>query len=284
MRILLALACVVFCLVFFTPAVAGQERADFRALDREPPRTGAPDPALKAQPRGALLPTAGGVLAHVAAGGPWRTRIVLFNSDPDVTAEGTLTFYRSTGETLRLTLTNGRKTVNASSFSISLPPRNTMFLETVDQTAATEVGYADLKSEAGKLTGYGIFRAVVPGAPNLEAVVPLEWGVSDEVLLAYDNTGGFVTSVAVANRWLLLPFDLRAEVYTEDGAFLASYHRPLAGGTHTAFETPREWPATAGRRGMVRLSRIGSIGGFAALALLFNPTGSVTTAPVIDLP
>ncbi|MGC8884765.1 MAG: hypothetical protein ACP5UT_18230 [Bryobacteraceae bacterium] len=270
--------------MFFTPAVAGQEGADFQALDREPPRPAAPDPALKASPRGALLPTAGGVLAHVAAGGPWRTRIVLFNGDPGVTAEGTLSFYRSTGEPLRLTLFNGRKTVNASNFGISLPPRNTMFLETVDLTAATEVGYAELQSKTGKLTGYGIFRAVLPGAPNLEAVVPLEWGVSDEVLLAYDNTGGFVTSVAIANRWLFLPCEWRAEVYDEDGVFLASYHKMQPGGTHTAFETWREWPATAGRRGMVRLSRVGSSGAFAALALLFNPTGSLTTAPVIDLP
>ncbi len=104
------------------------------------------------------------------------------------------------------------------------------------------------------MTGYGIFRAVLPSRPNLEAVVPLEWGVSDEAILAYDNTAGFVTSVALANRWLFLPCDLMAEVFDENGRLLATYRRMLPDGTHTAFETPREWPATAGRRGIVRIS------------------------------
>lgn len=231
-----------------------------------------------------MLPTIGGVLAHVAAGGPWRTLLVLTNADPAVTGKASLSFYGSDGRPLRVALSDGRKTVEASAFEITLAPRNSFFLETVNLPATTLVGYADLKNEAGRITGYGIFRAVLPSRPDLEAVVPLEWGVSDEVIIAYDNTGGFVTSVALANRWFYLPCDLLAEVYDEDGLLLATYRRTLAGGTHTAFETPREWPATAGGRGIVRLSRVGSEGNFAALALLFNPSGSLTTAPVIDLP
>lgn len=263
------------------PAQVGKE---FRPLETPPARrTGAEIP-LKTSGRTALLPSTGGVLAHVAVGGYWRTLIVLANPDGSATAKASLSFHTSQGLPLAVSLSDGRTVKSASAFEITLPPRNTMFLETVNVPSTTGVGYADLDVDSGRMSGYGVFRAVLPSGPNLEAVVPLEWGVSDEVILAYDNTRGFVTSVALANRWLYLPCDLLAEVYDEDGLLLASYRRLLADGTHTAFETFREWPATAGRRGIVRLSRVGSTGAFAALALLFNPTGSVTTAPVIDVP
>ncbi|MCS7042929.1 MAG: hypothetical protein NZR01_09075 [Bryobacteraceae bacterium] len=265
-------------------ALHGQPQRDFRALDTPPERTPPAGLFGAGKDRHALLPKAGGVLAHVAVGGPWRTLLVLANPDSTTTAKATLSFYTSQGASLRVTLSNGLKTVEAFAFEIVLPPRDSMFLETVNLPAAALVGYADLQTDSGRITGYGIFRAVLPSGPNLEAVVPLEWGVSDEVILAYDNTRGFVTSVAIANRWLYLPCDLLAEVYDEDGLLLASYRRMLTGGTHTAFETTREWPATAGRRGIVRLSTVGTTAGFAALALLFNPSGSMTTAPVIDLP
>lgn len=273
-------------LMFFLPALALQAQSvrDIRPLDALPEPALPPALTVKGGAREAMLPTSGGVLAHVAVGGPWRTLLFLTNADPAATGVATLSFFTSDGGPLRVALSDGRKTVEASAFEITLSPRNSMFLETVNLPAGTLVGYADLKNQAGKITGYAIFRAVLPSRPNLEAVVPLEWGVSDEAIIAYDNTGGFVTSVALANRWLYLPCDLLVEVYDDDGLLLTTYRRMLAGGTHAAFETPREWPATAGRRGIVRISRVGTTGAFAALALLFNPTGSLTTAPVIDLP
>ncbi len=158
-----------------------------------------------------------------------------------------------------------------------------MFLEPAALPGTVYTGFAELEVQSGQMTGYAVFRAVLPDRPNLEAVVPLEWGVTETALIAYDNTRGFVTSVAVANRWEFLPCELVADVYDEDGNVLNSYRRVLSGLSHTAFETFREWPATAGRRGVVRLYNTGSVGGFAALALLFNPTGSVTTAPVPEV-
>ena len=54
-----------------------------------------------------------------------------------------------------------------------------MFLETINLPAIVQTGYTHLDLDSGSITGYGVFRAVVAGLPNLEAVVPLEWGITD---------------------------------------------------------------------------------------------------------
>ncbi|GIU80255.1 MAG: hypothetical protein KatS3mg005_3493 [Bryobacteraceae bacterium] len=266
-----------------TFSLFAQNSADFWAADSIPIQ-GDPGVRTKHADRGALLPdSVGGVLAHVAAGGPWRTLIFLTNPGTSDPAKAKLRFYTSNGTSMTVTLTDSRKTVTNSAFEISLPARQSLFLETTNLPPLTQVGFADLDIEFGKMTGYAIFRAVIGNAPNLEAVVPLEWGVSKDSIIAFDNTQGFVTSIAVANRWLYTPCELVADIYDEMGVWLASYRKYLPGQSHTAFETTREWPATAGRRGTVRLSRVGTSCNYAALALLFNPTGSVTSAPVIDI-
>ncbi len=267
-------------LTFSLPA---QTAPDFRAADKSPRPDLTATQARKSIAKDALMPDSGGVLAHIAHGGPWRTLITLTNPSVAETGRAVLAFYTSAGAPLVLTLTDGRKTVTTSRFEIILPPRNVMFLEPVMAPGTVSTGFAELEVESGKMTGYAVFRAVLPDRPNLEAVVPLEWGVSETALIAYDNTRGFVTSVAIANRWEFLPCELAADVYDEDGNLLNSYRRVLPGMSQTAFETFQVWPATAGRRGVVRLYKTGSVGSFAALALLFNPTGSLTTAPVPDV-
>jgi hypothetical protein len=264
-------------------ALHAQTAPDFREAQKGPRPDLTVMETSKEFGKGALLPSSGGVLAHVAHGGPWRTLITLTNPDVAETGRAVLAFYTSTGAPLVLTLTNGRKTVTTSRFEIILPPRNVIFLEPVAVPGTVFTGFAELEVESGKMTGYAVFRAVLPDRPDLEAVVPLEWGVTKTAMIAFDNTRGFVTSVAIANRWEFFPCELIADVYDEDGILLGSYRRVLAGMSQTAFETWREWPATAGRRGVVRLSNTGSVGGFSALALLFNPTGSVTTAPVPEV-
>ncbi len=267
-------------LTFPLPA---QTAPDFRAAEKSPRPDLTATQARKAMAKSALMPDSGGVFAHIAHGGPWRTLITVTNPGVSETSKAILAFYTSAGAPLVLTLTDGRKTVTTSRFEIILPPRNVMFLEPAVAPGTVSTGFAELEVESGKMTGYAVFRAMLPDRPNLEAVVPLEWGVSETALIAYDNTRGFVTSVAIANRWEFFPCELTADVYDEDGNLLGSYRRVLPGMSQTAFETFREWPATAGRRGVVRLYNTGSVGGFAALALLFNPTGSMTTAPVPDV-
>ncbi|MGQ9916186.1 MAG: hypothetical protein ACUVS7_02095 [Bryobacteraceae bacterium] len=263
--------------------LAAQTPPDFWATEKSPRPDLSAVMTRKAMGRDALMPTSGGVFAHIAHGGPWRTLLTLINPGTTETARAVLAVYTTSGAPLTLTLTNGRKVVSTSKFEIVLAPRAVMFLEPVGLPSDVQTGFAILETEAGSVTGYAVFRAVVPGRPDMEAVVPLDWSVNDNTWIAFDNTRGFVTSVAIANRWQYFPCELTADVFDEDGALLASYRRVLPGMSQQAFETFREWPATAGRRGVVRLTNANPVGGFAALALLFNPTGSVTTAPSPDV-
>lgn len=263
--------------------LAAQTPPDFWATEKSPRPDLTAVMTRKAMGRDALMPTSGGVFAHIAHGGPWRTLLTLINPATSETARAVLAAYNTTGSPLLLTLTNGKKVVTTSRFEIVLPPKAVMFLEPLDLPPNVVTGFAVLETETGKVTGYAVFRAVVPGRPDMEAVVPLDWGVSNNTWIAFDNTRGFVTSAAIANRWLYLPCELTADVFDEDGALLASYRRVLPGMSQQAFETFREWPATAGRRGVVRLTTANPSGAFAALALLFNPTGSVTTAPAPEV-
>ncbi len=118
-------------------ASSAQAVRELRALDTAPLRTPPATFAVSGSAQEALLPTTGGVLAHVAVGGPWRTLILLTNPDAAVTANASLSFYASDGSPLRVTLSDGQKAVDASSFTITLPPRNSMFLETVNLPAET---------------------------------------------------------------------------------------------------------------------------------------------------
>lgn len=261
--------------------LAAQTPPDFWATEKSPQPDLTAVMTRKAMGRDAWMPTSGGVFAHIAHGGPWRTLLTLINPSTSKTARAVLATYNTKGSPLSLTLSNGRKVVTTSQFEIELPPKAVMFLEPQDLPPDIVTGFAVIRAETGKVTGYAVFRAVVPGRPDMEAVVPLDYSSNDNAWIAFDNTRGFVTSVAIANSWKYSPCELIVDVYNEDGQLQASYRDELPEMSQLSFETPQKWPATAGRRGVVRLTAVN--GWFTALALLFNPTGSVTTAPAPEV-
>jgi hypothetical protein len=229
----------------------------------------------------AILPTALIVFPHLAIGGPWKTILVLVNYG-DSSVKGILKVFSSSGNAMTVSLSDGSRVFRNSRFEFSLAARQSLFLETVELPAATQTGYATLDTVGPNLTGYAIFRASLPGRPDLEAVVPGDSSFIKGTLI-FDNTRDFVTSVAIASANLNSLSDtgeLIAEVHSFDGTLLATYRRTVRRGEHFAFETNREWPATANRRGTIKLT-INGLMGCGSLALLFNPSGAVTSAPLI---
>lgn len=61
----------------------------------------------------------------------------------------------------------------------------------------TKQGWAQLFSN-GAVTGFAVFRQKIE-AREQEAMVPLETRKASGYVLAFDNTGGYLTGVAVAN-------------------------------------------------------------------------------------
>jgi hypothetical protein len=121
----------------------------------------------------------------------------------------------------------------------------------------------------------------VPSAQ--EAVVPLETRTPSAYVLAYDNTNGLATGLALANistQAASVPVVVRDET----GATLTQSQIQLAGNGHTSFmltDTTQGFPATAGMRGMIEFdipagSRISALGIRAVAS-----THVITTIPVL---
>jgi hypothetical protein len=236
---------------------------------------------VSGSPKEVSFPGYGGTFPHVAFGGPWKTVFVIVNPHTTLPANGTLEFYASNGDPLTVSLAHRSGISTGTRFTFDLGPRQTLFLQTVSSLSDVRVGFANLTANRGRLIGNAIFRATIPDRPDLEAVVPLETNAMQSAVFSFDNTNGFVTSVAIANSH---PYggdcNLVVTIYNETGDVLGVYRKTLKRHNHTAFETNTEWPVSANQRGSIKIAIEGYSTTFSALALLFNPTGAVTSALV----
>lgn len=229
-----------------------------------------------------VVPSMRSVFPQIAIGGPWRTVLILMNLR-SAQVEGTLSFFRSQGTLWEVSLSDGRNVMRGSQFTVRLGANQSLFLETVNVGPEIQSGWARLDSDQRwSITGHAVFRAKIEGRPDMEAVVPAE-SLKASGVFAFDNTNGFVTSIALAVATSGNPAEIHAEVYSEAGALVETYKLKLNALQHIATELPNLWPATANRRGVVRLLTKTSYDNlFSGLVLLFNPTGAVTSVPLVD--
>lgn len=219
----------------------------------------------------------GGTLTHIASGGGWQTTITLVN--PGATpAQAHLEFHDNSGAALPLELAwlpSGASTV-ASTLDLTFDAGATLTLATQGAGAPTEVdGSAQLTTD-GAIGAYGIFRNDSTGQ---EAVVPLESRNANAYVLAFDNTNGLLTGLALANSAtgaVKVPVILRDDT----GAMIDSTSVSLAGQGHASFLLTSLSAATANQRGTIEFdvpagSQIGTLG------LRFTPSGVFTTIPVV---
>jgi|DewCreStandDraft_4_1066084.scaffolds.fasta_scaffold10666_6 hypothetical protein len=240
-------------------------------------------PAAGREGRAMLIDRRGGHIAHIAAGGPWKTVFTVINTSETAEAVYDFWFRTSRGEQMTLTLDDGAKRQTGHTFELRLPPSGSLRLETVSSSPDVQMGWASFYPKTGR-EGDGIvfatFRAKIPDRPDYEALVPLDFVIAGSGLVPFDNRDRFGTAVAVVNPFPSYPLELEVEIRDREGRTLATYRERLAELNHMAFQTAERWPATAGREGLIVLKRVSEYGGFAALGLLFNPSGSVTTVPV----
>ena len=128
------------------------------------------------------------------------------------------------------------------------------------------------------IAGTAVFTSRQPGNPiDFEAAVPLESQSQDRFVIAFDNSRGYYTGIALANASSSRTETVSVTFRDETGmAFLVDslVMRPL---THTAFLVDDSYPATAGVRGVVEFSTNDSSSQLTGLGLRFNPTGSFTS-------
>jgi hypothetical protein len=153
-----------------------------------------PNNALTTIPALANIGSGGGSIAHLASGGDgWQTTFVLVNTGTG-SAQATLSFFNdTTGTPLSLPLTFPQGNIAdtaAPSVTQTLAPGATLMAVSGGGPQLL-TGSAQLSTN-GQVSGFVIFRH-----NNQEAVVPLESRNANAYILAFDNTNGTFTGIAV---------------------------------------------------------------------------------------
>ncbi|MBS1824851.1 MAG: hypothetical protein JST93_05995 [Acidobacteria bacterium] len=217
------------------------------------------------------------VLSQIADGAGWKTTITLVNLDT-VPATFTLSFYASDGTILRLPIEG--ETGRLEAITRVIPVGGSRTIITAGTDTALSQGWAELSSTQ-QVSGLGVFRQRVTGRPDQEAGVSVTTSTS-RFVLPFDNTQGFVSSMALVNTNASLSRAVNATPREEAGNTLLGDSVNLPSRGHTAFEMAQRFPSMAGRRGSAEFVSAGA--DFTALGLRFNPGGAFTSLPALDVP
>ncbi len=237
-----------------------------------------PNNALTTIPALANVGTGGGSIAHLAAGGDgWQTTFVLVNTGTSA-AQMTLSFFKdATGAPLSLPLSfppAGTTTVTPT--ILKTLAAGATFVVASSGGASLVTGSAQLAT-SGHVGGFVIFRH-----GNQEAVVPLENRNAGGYVIAFDNTGGTSTGIAV-NAASTNSVNVPVTVRDDTGATIATDTLNLSANGHVAFTLgTQKYPATANSRGTIEFDaptgvQIGALG-------IRMPAGSAhayTTLPAL---
>jgi hypothetical protein len=240
-----------------------------------------------------------GSMPHIAAEENWTTtftlvnqtsssnqaRLSLFGSNLDATGSGNplplpLTFPQQlAGWVVPGWEPGPGPALLGASIDNTLPPFASWIVSTAVQPAPTSLTGSAQVLATGDLGGFAIFHR---NTDNQEAVVPLTPGTPNApaYLLSFDNTGGIVTAVAVANvapRAASIGYILR----NDSGGQIASGALALPASGQTSFALPdpvNGFPATVGIRGTVEFDA--PVGGQISVLGIRN-TPQVTTSGTV---
>ncbi len=209
--------------------------------------------------------TNGGSIAHIATGNGWQTTFVLVNTGT-TSAQVNVNFFADvTGAPLSLPLAfplGGAGTVN-STVSQTLAAGATLLVQSAAPLSnpAPTIGSAQLTTN-GHVGGFVIFRFNPNGQ---EAVVPLESRTANGYIIAFDNTSGTATGIAV-NSVSTQAVNVPVIVRNDAGVQIASDTLNLAANGHLAFTLVTDkYPATQNIRGTIEFdtpagAQIGALG------------------------
>jgi hypothetical protein len=139
---------------------------------------------------------------------------------------------------------------------------------------AVQQGAAQLSTDGG-VNGFAILRDPVN---HWEATLPLEIRNAGSYLLAFDNSGGLATGLAVANL-SAQPGNVQVTIRDDTGAQIGSALISLPGLGHISFMLDQNYPITAAKRGTIEFVTP-SGGQISVVGLRINST-SITAIPVI---
>jgi len=237
-----------------------------------PPGTTTTIPAL------AQVTAAGGAMAHLAVNGGWQTTFVLVNTGTSA-ASATLNFYGDNGAPLPLPLTFPQGAIasqSASTLTETIAPNASLWIQSTGSAAAALVTGSAQLSTNGNVGGFVIFRYNTNGQ---EAVVPLESRNAPAYVIAYDNTSGTATGIAINNA-SAQPVNVPATLRDGNGNTVATGSIALNGNGHTSFVLATEFPQTAGILGTVEFDAPAGAT-ISVLGIRSPPALTFTTLPAL---
>ncbi len=238
-----------------------------------------PPGTLTSVPALANVSAGGGAFAHMAIANGWKTSFVLVNTGASP-AQAHLAFFDDGGNPLVLPLSSPQSGASvpstASSVDSAMNAGATLVVESTGaDTDPLQTGSAQLTTD-GNVSGFVIFRYQPTGQ---EAVVPLESRNASAYILAFDNTGGTVTGVAVSTNSLQAS-SIPVLIRDDSGAQIGTGLIALAANGHSAFVLPTQFPVTTGKRGTLEFATPtgGQIG---VLGIRTPPANTFTTLPAL---
>ncbi len=211
------------------------------------------------------------VIPQIADGGGWQTTLVLSNTSAGTTS-ASVTFFQESGGGAT-TAWNLAFNEVSSTQNISLPSGGVLIIHSADTANLTTVGWAQVSGDPA-IVVYAVFTQIVTGRPNQDCTV-LASATSSRVLMPYDNTNGFATSMAIANTGLTAQ-TITVATKNSSGSTVTQTSITLPPQGHTSFAVPTQYTVTGGASGMAEFTSTGTI---SVIAIRFNPSGSFTTAP-----
>jgi hypothetical protein len=225
---------------------------------------------------GPVVARAQTVIPQIVDGGGWQTTMVLTNTSSS-SAQISITFNQETGGGPTAPWSPPFIDTNTTQ-NVIMAPGGTVIIHTAGTASTTTVGWAEVQGSSA-VSVYAIFAQTVTGRPNQDGT-GVAAPASSRVLVPYDNTNGFVTSIAIANTGpALASIAVGLQNTFGNGPVSpapAPINLPALG--HTSFTMPQQFPAAANQSGTLELTTNG--GSISVIALHFNPTGSFASAPV----
>ena len=219
-------------------------------------------------------------IPQVADGGGFRTSISVVNND-SAPARVSLRFYKSDPATRATTPWSPPMEGNAPVDNIEIPVGSSWTVQTAGVSTTISSGWAEVVSEK-RVSGLAVFRQVQPDGRVQEAAVPINSGLMQRNLLPFDNTNGFVTSIAIANLSSSEVGRVRVAFRDPTGRLIGIDRlKDIPARGHTAFELFREFPYLKDRSGTADFWVLG--GRISSLGLRFSPTGAFTSFEVQSL-
>jgi hypothetical protein len=238
-----------------------------------------PPGTLTSVPALANVGTGGGSFAHIAIANGWKTSFILVNTG-GTAAQAHLNFFDDDGNPLVLPISfpqaGGGVATTTSSVNGTMNAGATLVVESTGADAnLLQTGSAQLTTD-GNVSGFAIFRYEPTGQ---EAVVPLESRNAGSYILAFDNTGGTATGVAVSSI-SLQAVSVPVVIRDDSGAQIGTGAIPLAANGHSAFVLGSQFPATAGMRGTLEFTAPAS-GQIGVVGIRTPPANTFTTLPAL---